>query len=95
MAGANESGVVIEVPNVDALVGDWRAQHDPAAGSGVPAHITILYPFMPPGQLTHESLDGLQVIAAGTAPFRFGLVAWTSSLGCSGCARIRRPSSLR
>jgi 2'-5' RNA ligase len=75
MAGANESGVVIEVPDADALVGDWRAQHDPAAGSGVPAHITILYPFMPPGQLTHESLDALQVIAAGTAPFRFGLVA--------------------
>ena len=75
MAGADESGVVIEVPEAEALVADWRQQHDPAAGSGVPAHITILYPFMPPSQLTQESLDALQVIAAGTAPFRFGLVA--------------------
>ena len=75
MAGANESGVVIEVPEAESLVADWRERHDPAAGSGVPAHITILYPFMPPGQFTEESLYALHVIAAGTAPFSFGLVA--------------------
>jgi hypothetical protein len=75
MAGSNESGVVIEVPEAESLVADWREQHDPAAGSGVPAHITILYPFMPPGEFTQGSLDALHVIAARTAPFSFGLVA--------------------
>lgn len=75
MAGADESGVVIEVPEAESIVADWRRRHDPAAGLGVPAHITILYPFMPPGQFTEESLDPLRVIAAGTRPFRFGLGA--------------------
>lgn len=75
MAGADESGVVIEVPEAESIVADWRRGHNPAAVSGVPAHITILYPFMPPGDLTEESLDALRVIAAVTAPFRFGLVA--------------------
>jgi hypothetical protein len=75
MAGSNESGVVIEVPEAERLIADWREQHDPAAGSGVPAHITILYPFIPPGELSEGSLDALHVIVARTAPFRFGLVA--------------------
>lgn len=43
-----ESGIVVPVPEADALVGEWRAAYDPAARLGVPAHVTLLYPFLPP-----------------------------------------------
>jgi 2'-5' RNA ligase len=74
MAGANESGVVLEVPEVEPLVARWRQRHDPAADTGIPAHITLLYPFIPPGDLTPESLEALRTIARGAMPFRFALV---------------------
>jgi 2'-5' RNA ligase len=74
MAGANESGVVLEIPEVEPLLAGWRRRHDPAAATGVPAHITVLYPFIPPEDLTAEALEALRTIAGGTAPFRFALV---------------------
>jgi len=74
MAGANESGVVLEVPEVEPLVASWRRRHDPAADTGFPAHITLLYPFIPPGDLTDGSLEDLRSIARGAMPFRFALV---------------------
>lgn len=74
MAGANESGVVLEVPEAEPLVARWRHRHDPAADTGVPAHITLLYPFIPPDRLTPESLEALRTIARRAIPFRFALV---------------------
>lgn len=47
-APAPESGIVVPVPEAGALVGAWRAAHDPAARLGVPPHVTLLYPFLPP-----------------------------------------------
>jgi 2'-5' RNA ligase len=75
MAGANESGVVIEVPEAESLVVEWRERHDPTAGAGVPAHITLLYPFIPPPAMTDESLDALRRIASRSPAFGFALVA--------------------
>jgi 2'-5' RNA ligase superfamily len=39
------SAVVVVVPAADAVVEAHRLQHDPLAVRGVPAHVTILYPF--------------------------------------------------
>jgi 2'-5' RNA ligase len=32
-------------------VGRWREQYDPAAAAGVPAHVTVLFPFLPAHRL--------------------------------------------
>ena len=45
-----ETALVIAVPEAEPLVSDWRAQHDWSAQRGVPAHITLLYPFVPHGE---------------------------------------------
>ncbi len=37
--------MVVVVPAAEPLVGAHRMQHDPTAARGVPAHVTILYPF--------------------------------------------------
>jgi hypothetical protein len=44
---AQESALVVLVPAAEALVGVFRALYDPAVRVGVPAHITVLYPFVP------------------------------------------------
>jgi 2'-5' RNA ligase len=40
-----ETALVVLVPEAEALVADHRLRFDPAAAVGVPAHVTILYPF--------------------------------------------------
>jgi 2'-5' RNA ligase len=40
------TALIVEVPEAEAQVGDLRLQHDWSAARGVPAHITILFPFV-------------------------------------------------
>jgi 2'-5' RNA ligase len=54
-----------------------RRSHDPAASMGVPAHVTLLYPFLPMAQLAPEVRRSLAGIAGGTHSFdvRFARIA--------------------
>lgn len=72
-----ESALVIELPEVEPLVADIRLAHDPAAALGVPAHVTILFPFVPPARLEPPVLDVIESIAASRPIFdvRFERVA--------------------
>jgi hypothetical protein len=47
------------VPAADAVVGRWRHEHDPVAMAGVPAHITLIVPWLPPGEITPSDLQEL------------------------------------
>ncbi len=40
------SAVLLTVPEAEPLVGAWRARADPSAALGVPAHVTLLMPFV-------------------------------------------------
>src|SRR5690349_20634700 len=44
----NESTIIVPVPEAEPLFGVLRGNHDRVAAAGVPAHITLLYPFLPP-----------------------------------------------
>ena len=64
LQGSVEAALVILVPEVEPLVSAFRLKHDPFAGMGIPAHITIDYPFLPgidPGQQLHRELAELFV----------------------------------
>jgi hypothetical protein len=43
--GMQETALVVLVPEAEALVARHRLRCDPAAAVGVPAHVTVLYPF--------------------------------------------------
>ncbi len=55
-------------------MGEWRAKHDPVAVRGIPAHITALFPFVPPGELTKAVLDQLSLLCSTLQPFEYELV---------------------
>ena len=42
-----ESALVILVPEAEPVVGRLRQRYDPSAAVGMPAHITLNYPFLP------------------------------------------------
>ena len=71
-----ESGFVVFVPEAERLVNALRLKHDESARLGVPAHITVLFPFMEP---TTISSGVAQTCARAIAshrsfPFRLGSV---------------------
>lgn len=66
-----EAALVALIPEVEPLVAPFRLKHDPSADLGVPAHITINYPFIPgtdPGEDLHRELKRLFV---RMKPFQF------------------------
>jgi 2'-5' RNA ligase len=69
----SQSGLIVAVPEAEPLVQDLRAQYDPAALVGVPAHITILTPLMPRELLTDAVLRSIRRALAKQKPFRFQL----------------------
>lgn len=64
-----ESAVVVRLPIPSALE-HIRRRHDPVAGVGIPAHVTILYPFVDPNELVGGIRRQLASIAARHEPFR-------------------------
>jgi 2'-5' RNA ligase len=50
------TALIVAVPEAEAFVGAIRRVHDWSAGVGVPAHITILFPFAAPDQVDESEL---------------------------------------
>jgi 2'-5' RNA ligase len=74
----SQSAVLVPVPEAEALVGEWRAVYDPKARTGVPAHITLVVPWVPPEQIKPEHLEELDELLATQEPFDYSLdrVCW-------------------
>jgi 2'-5' RNA ligase len=68
-----ESALIVPVPDAEPIVGAWRARHDPSAAGGMPAHVTLLYPFMPPDAIDGATEKALKELAAAFPSFGFEL----------------------
>ncbi|MEV0430889.1 2'-5' RNA ligase family protein [Micromonospora sp. NPDC050495] len=73
-----ETALIVAVPEAEPAVGRFRSALDTAAGWGVPAHVTVLYPFLPPDRITDEVIADLGRICAATPRFAvsFAEVKW-------------------
>ena len=71
----SESALVVLVPEAEALVRPFRERFDPSAALGVPAHITLLYPFIEPERIGADALDKVTECLGGFAPIAFSLTA--------------------
>src|SRR5690349_7818979 len=68
-----ESALVIVVPEAEPSVAALRVRHDPVAALGMPAHVTLVYPFVAPHRIDAAVLDGVRAAVATVAPFEFTL----------------------
>lgn len=68
-----DSALIIPVREAEPVVGRWRSELDPAAGWGVPAHITVLYPFVDPAEHTTELIDSITRCFGSMRSFTFRL----------------------
>ncbi len=89
------TALVLPVPEADPVVGPWRDRYDKHAAEGVPAHITLLSPFLSTDQV-RARLGELRDIL-GNQPPRFSLnrlTRWRRDPGQRGLAVLEPdPSS--
>jgi hypothetical protein len=62
-----ETALVVLVPEAEPVVAEHRLRYDPAAADGVPAHVTVLYPFRSP--VDDDSADAVAAVAAAVPAF--------------------------
>jgi hypothetical protein len=64
-----ESALIVAVPEAEPAVETLRAAYDPSASWGVPAHITVLYPFLPPDRIDAAVLAAVAETVAAVPAF--------------------------
>ena len=75
MIGVAETALLVPVAAAEPLVRKHRLALDPVAPLGVPAHITVLYPFVPPDEVDQSVCDAIAEVLAGFSAFDFALTA--------------------
>jgi len=65
------SAILIPVPELERVVGEWRSLYDPSAALGVPAHITLRVPFVERKLIDDAVLGALRDHFAAAKPFSF------------------------
>jgi 2'-5' RNA ligase len=69
------SVLVVLVPEAEPLVGPFRSKYDPSAADGMPAHVTVNYPFLPAGYDESGAIDSLNHLFSRYQSFIFSLQA--------------------
>ena len=78
MADERESAIVVELPELDAVLDEHRFALDPSRLWGMPAHLTVLYPFVHPANVNGDTLARVVEAAAKVNSFEaeFGDFSW-------------------
>jgi 2'-5' RNA ligase len=66
------SALIVAVPEAEPLVGEWRLRYDNAR-LGIPAHVTLLFPFVPAEKLDEALFGELRALFAAEPAFEFQL----------------------
>ena len=68
-----ESAFIVTVQEAEDLVGRFRREFDPTALLGVPAHISVLFPFMDPAFIDESVRSEAGRVLAAIPSFAFSL----------------------
>lgn len=68
-----ETAFIVRVPEAETCVASLRSRFDASIHLGVPAHITVLVPFMAPDRITRSVLAQIQAALRQVPSFAFSL----------------------
>jgi 2'-5' RNA ligase superfamily len=69
------TALVVPVPEAERLVGRYRRLHTPSGSQGMPAHVTLVSPFVPASRFDRDREAATRTLIATAAGFEFSLVA--------------------
>lgn len=67
---ASQTALLLRVPGAERAVSRHRRMLDSAAADGIPAHVTVLFPFVPLEQMSDEDHARLDRLFAALDPIR-------------------------
>ncbi|MFF1473710.1 2'-5' RNA ligase family protein [Streptomyces mirabilis] len=67
--GVGETALIVKVPEAEPVVGDWRERFDVSVGAGVPAHVSLLYPFLNQDHIDDQVLAVLGELFGSNSAF--------------------------
>jgi hypothetical protein len=68
-----ETTLLVPVPAAEPVVSHYRAYLDDTARDGIPAHITVSYPFLPASEVNESLLASLSDLFSKIPAFKFTL----------------------
>src|SRR5207248_214499 len=71
--GPLESVVLVPARAAGRAVWTLRLDHDPSASAGIPPHVTLMYPFLPPPHLSQPVIQELERLTSNVTPFDYAL----------------------
>jgi 2'-5' RNA ligase len=73
-----QSALLVVVPDVEPVVAAHRARLDATVQFGVPAHVTVVFPFLPPERIDDAVVAEVAAVAGSVPAFDVTLarVAW-------------------
>ncbi|MFE0772696.1 2'-5' RNA ligase family protein [Streptomyces sp. NPDC058861] len=66
---AGRTALVVRIPEADPVTCAWRERFDPSARAGVPAHVTVLFPFLDESRVDASVHVALADVLGGHPPF--------------------------
>ena len=63
-----DSALLVPIPEAEPIVAELRLEHDAIAARGVPAHVTVLFPFVPRALIRPSVHRGRPVSGASSIP---------------------------
>lgn len=95
------SAIILPVPEAEPVVAELRREGDPSAARGVPAHVTLLYPFVPDPDagveaelgFFFERVDGFDLTFSAVG--EFPEVVFLAPDQAEDCADLTRALALR
>lgn len=78
LSRATRSAIIAPVPETDHLIGRHRRALSSRPTASVPAHVTVLYPFVPPCEIDDGTITGIEAALSGMRAFEcaFSQVKW-------------------
>lgn len=61
--------MLANVEEAEPLVGHWRRRFDSSASAGIPAHVTVLFPFLDIDRITTAVIGDLRTLIGARSPF--------------------------
>lgn len=73
-----QTALIVPVPEAESVVGAHRRTLDRASAWGIPAHVTVLYPFVPPADVDDSVIARVAAVASTVEAFdcRFRRTQW-------------------
>jgi len=75
MINKSDSVILIPIPEAEEIIGKWRMRYDRVARLGIPAHITLLFPFKIPSVIDKSVINKLELLFSTINTFSFSLTA--------------------